>query len=83
MKDDEFAQTQKPVAASQPTAAANSNKNELDFVPAPDEAAGKGFLSHVNQGSPSGHEARHWLAAEAKLITERNRVRVQTIRHPK
>lgn len=41
------------------------------FVPAPDAVARKAYFSYVNQGSLSGHEVQHWLAAEAELIAER------------
>jgi hypothetical protein len=35
----------------------------------------RAYFSYVNQGSASGHEVQHWLAAEAELIAERNRTR--------
>jgi hypothetical protein len=51
------------------------DEREMDFTPAPDEVARKAFFSYVNQGSSSGHEVQHWLAAEAELIAERNLTR--------
>ena len=57
------------------TAAQDLKQNEIDFVPSPDEVARRAYFSYVNQGSSSGHEVQHWLAAEAELITERNRTR--------
>ena len=69
-------QNQKPASGSRPTAAADLNQNEIDFVPAPDEVARRAYFSYVNQGSPQGHEVQHWLAAEAELITERKLTRV-------
>ncbi len=69
-------QSQKPASAPQPTAPTNLNRNEIDFVPSPDEVARKAYFTYVNQGSQSGHEVQHWLAAEAELISERNLTRV-------
>ena len=69
-------QNQRPAGASQPIAAAESNQNEIDFVPSADEVARKAYFSYVNQGSRQGHEVQHWLAAEAELIAERNLTRV-------
>jgi hypothetical protein len=56
--------------------AVNLNQNETSFVPTPDEVARRAYFSYVNQGSSSGHEVQHWLAAEAELIAERNLTRV-------
>jgi hypothetical protein len=53
-----------------------AGQNEIDFSPSPDEVARKAYFSYVNQGSQSGHEVQHWLAAEADLIAERNQTRV-------
>ena len=58
------------------TSAEDLNQNEMDFVPSPDEVARRAYFSYVNQGSSSGHEVQHWLAAEAELIAERNLTRV-------
>ena len=52
------------------------DQGETDFRPAPEEVARKAYFSYVNQGSFSGHEVQHWLAAEAELIAERNLTRV-------
>lgn len=73
MKDNNFPQDQKPAATPLPKAATNLNQNETDFLPPPDVVARKAYFSYVNQGSRPGHEARHWLAAEAELIAERKR----------
>jgi len=51
------------------------SQNEIDFVPSPDEVARRAYFSYVNQGSSSGHEVQHWLAAEAELIAERKLTR--------
>jgi hypothetical protein len=69
-------QNQKPANPERPIAAASLSQNEIDFVPSPDEVARRAYFSYVNQGSSSGHEVQHWLAAEAELIAERNRTRV-------
>jgi len=64
-----------PAASTKPSALAPVSQNEIDFVPSPDEVARRAYFSYVNQGSSSGHEVQHWLAAEAELISERNRTR--------
>ena len=78
MKHNKFSQdqSQKPASASRPTAAADLNQNEIDFVPSPDEVARRAFFSYVNQGSLPGHDVQHWLEAEAQLLAERNLTRV-------
>jgi hypothetical protein len=70
MKHNKYPQDQKP--AKSEAAIAEANNNEINFVPAPDEVARKAYFAYVNQGSPSGQEVQHWLAAEAELIAERN-----------
>jgi Protein of unknown function (DUF2934) len=75
MKHNKFPQDQKPASALRATVAANLNQNETDFVPSPDEVARRAYFSYVNQGSPSGHEVQHWLAAEAQLLAERKLTR--------
>ncbi|MGD1088362.1 MAG: DUF2934 domain-containing protein [Verrucomicrobiota bacterium] len=65
------AENQNPVRASRAIAIAELNQNEIDFAPAPDEAA-----SYVSCGSPQGHEVQHWLAAEAQLLAERKLTQV-------
>jgi hypothetical protein len=77
MKHNKFsqAQNQKPVNGMS-SGTPKHNQNEIDFVPAPDEVARRAYFSYVNQGSSSGHEVQHWLAAEAELIAERNLTRV-------
>ena len=83
MKQKNFSQdqNQRPASNSQPIAAAESNQNEIDFMPSADEVARKAYFSYVNQGSRQGHEVQHWLAAEAELIAERNLTRVHGFHH--
>jgi hypothetical protein len=78
MKHNKQAQHQcrQTASASQPTAAESMNQNEIDFVPSPDEVAGRAYFTYVNQGSLPGHDVQHWLEAEAQLLTERNLTRV-------
>jgi hypothetical protein len=76
MKHNKYSQNQKPAASARSAAIAESNQSEIDFAPAADEVARRAYFSYVNQGSLSGHEVQHWLAAEAELITERNLTRV-------
>ena len=54
-----------------------------DFVPFPAEVARRAYFSYVNQGSLSGHEVQHWLAAEAELIAERDLTRIHGYHHGK
>ena len=68
-------QNQKP-ANGVPATAPKQNQNKIDFAPSPDEVARRAYFSYVNQGSASGHEVQHWLAAEAELIAERDLTRV-------
>jgi hypothetical protein len=69
-------QNQKPDSVSRPTVAADLNKYEIDFAPAPDEVARRSYFSYVNQGSSQGHEVQHWLEAETQSVAERNLTRV-------
>jgi hypothetical protein len=69
-------QDQKPASAPLPAAVAAPNRNEVYFVPTPDEVARRAYFSYVNQGSQQGHEVQHWLAAEAQLLEERRLTRV-------
>jgi hypothetical protein len=62
-------------ADSKAAAIMESNKNEINFTPSPDEVARRAYFTYVNQGSSQGHEVQHWLAAEAELIAERNLTR--------
>jgi Protein of unknown function (DUF2934) len=66
---------QKPEDTANLPAATPVSEAEINFVPAPEEVARKAYFSYVNQGSSSGHEVQHWLAAESELIAERNRTR--------
>ena len=78
MKNNKFFQNhnKKPASASQSSAAADLNQNEIKFVPSPDEVARRAYFSYENQGSLPGHEVQHWLKAEAELIAERKLTRV-------
>jgi Protein of unknown function (DUF2934) len=77
MKHNKFFEEQKqgPAGGLRSTATQELSQNEINFVPSPDEVARRAYFSYVNQGSTSGHEVQHWLAAEAELIAERNRTR--------
>jgi hypothetical protein len=68
-------QKQRLAGGSQLTATQDLSQNEIDFVPSPDEVARRAYFIYVEQGSSSGHEVQHWLAAEAELIGERKRTR--------
>jgi len=57
-------------SASTSKAAARSNKNESAYAPAPEAVAERAYLSYENQGSVSGNDMQHWLAAESALISE-------------
>jgi hypothetical protein len=78
MKHNKFSHGQNPKTpcASRPTAAADLNRNGIDFAPSADEVAKRAYFNDTNQGSPPGHEVQHWLAAEAELIAERQLTRV-------
>ena len=78
MKRNNFTEEQKQRVAggSRLTAAEDLTQSKIDFAPSPDEVARRAYFSYVNQGSSSGHEVQHWLAAEAELIAERNLTRV-------
>jgi hypothetical protein len=69
-------QNQEPASPMRPTGAQALNRDEIDFVPSPDEVARRAYLNYVNQGAQPGHDVQHWLAAEAQLIAERNLTRV-------
>jgi Protein of unknown function (DUF2934) len=75
MKHNKFSEEQKLAGGLRSTATQELSQNEVNFVPSPDEVARRAYFSYVNQGSASGHEVQHWLAAEAELIAERNRTR--------
>ncbi len=73
MKHNKYPQNQTPAEAALRTA--ELERNEVDFIPSPDEVARKAYFTYVNQGSLPGHEVQHWLKAEAELIAERNLTR--------
>ena len=60
---------------NQQPAGATRSADVRDFSPAPAEVAEKAYFSYVNEGSESGHDVQHWLAAEAQLISEHNQPR--------
>jgi len=74
-------QHQNPAGVSPPAAVAEPDQIEIDFAPSADEVARRAYFTYVNQGSLSGHEVQHWLAAEAELIAERNLTRVHGFHH--
>ncbi len=78
MKHNKFIQdqNQKPASTLRPTAAADLNQNEENFVLSPDDVARKAYFSYLNEGSLPGRDVQHWLAAEAQLLAERNLTRV-------
>ncbi len=47
-----------------------------DFTPTRDEVAKQAYCNYVNEGSESGHDVQHWLAAETQLITEHHQQRL-------
>jgi hypothetical protein len=75
MKPDKYPQDQKPPNASRETPAASLKQDAMDFAPSPDEVARRAYFCYVNEGSLPGHDVQHWLAAEAKLLAERNLTR--------
>lgn len=75
MKNNRYPQDQNQKPASDPRPKLTADANESNFVPSPDEVARRAYFSYVNQGSSSGHEVQHWLAAEAEMIAERDRTR--------
>jgi hypothetical protein len=83
MKHKNFSQdqNQKPAIASRPLAAAQSNKNVINFAASADEVARMAYFSYVNQGSQPGHDVQHWLDAEAQLLAERNLTRAHGFRN--
>jgi hypothetical protein len=56
-------------------------QNETARPPSADDVARQVGLSFVNQALQPWREVRRWLAAEAKLIAERNLVRVRSFHH--
>ena len=81
MKQNNFAENQKPAAASQRIPVIGPSQNEINFTPSPDEVARRAYFTYVNQGSPQGHEVQHWLQAEAELIQERKLTRTHGFHH--
>ena len=77
MKQNRFSQdeSQKPSPVPR-LAKTESNPDESDSAPSPDEVARRAYFSYVNQGSKPGRHVQHWLEAEAELIEERNLTRV-------
>ena len=71
----------KPAGAARPATAVGLSQNEIGFAPSPDEVARKASYSHVNPGSPRGHEVKHWLEAEARWLAERKLTRTHGFHH--
>jgi hypothetical protein len=76
MKHHKLSKTQQTVIAPQPTLAAVADRNEISFIPSPDEVARRAYFAYENERSQPGHDVQHWLKAEAELIAERNLTRV-------
>jgi hypothetical protein len=67
-----------PISKTPGTSPAEKVKpGDADFAAATSVPAKKSYSSHVNQGFSQGHEAQHWLEAEAKLNAERKLHRVK------
>ena len=71
----------KPVDPTPASVAANLNGGQAEFVPSSGDTARKAPFSYVSQGSRLGHEAQHWLAAEAERLAERKRTKANGLRH--
>ena len=66
----------KPTRAFKADPTAKLEQIGVEFAPSADEVARRAYFSYVNQGSRSGHEVQHWLAAEAEILEERNLTRI-------
>ena len=80
MKQNKYPQEPKPADASRPTAD-DLSQSPVDFAPSADEVARRAYFSYVNQGSRSGQDVQHWLAAEAELLAERDLTRTHAPHH--
>ena len=58
-----------------PTSATTISKDEINFVPSPDEVARRAYFAFENDGSLEGQHVQHWLKAEADLIAEHQMTR--------
>lgn len=56
-------------------------QNKNTFAPSADDVARKVGHRFLNQALQPLREVQRWLAAEAKLIAEHNRVRVHSFHH--
>jgi hypothetical protein len=76
MKQNKFSQNQNQnqtlTNAPRPLPTPESNQSAVEFAPPADEVARRAYFIYENQGSRSGHEVEHWVAAEAELLDERN-----------
>jgi hypothetical protein len=59
---------QKSAGAPNSPAGANLTQGKTALAPSPDAAARRTRTVCETQGSQPGHEAKHWLEAEAKLF---------------
>ena len=77
MKNKTFSkdQTQKPAGATRSAATEALDQKAIDVVVSPDEVARRAYFTYLNEGSQTGREVRHWLAAEAQLPAERKPTR--------
>jgi hypothetical protein len=73
MKITKASQGPRPINLSQPTAALN--RDQINFVPSPDEVARRAYFNYENEGSQPGRDVQHWLAAEAQLLADRKDTR--------
>ena len=55
------------------------DQKAIDVVVSPDEVARRAYFTYLNEGSQTGREVRHWLAAEAQLTAERKLSRAHGI----
>lgn len=62
--------------------AAIPSKDELRFIPDPNEVARRAYFTFLNQGCPMGRDVQHWLAAEVELISERDKTRKHGFHNP-
>jgi hypothetical protein len=58
----------KTAEAQKPTVGAALNQILTAFAPAPEAVARRAYAIYEQQGSPPGHELKHWLEAEAQLF---------------
>lgn len=60
--------SQKVAIAQESVARADLNHRKTASAPSPEAVARLAYTIYENQGSQPGHEVKHWLEAEARLI---------------